>query len=82
MAFQSPGIKLALTHMHDWLILLLLAAVEGVLNMIEPFHRYVGKEMMGDLMFPYKANTIPMWGVPVSTCHHPNNVANLTLKFS
>ncbi|XP_045823507.1 probable lipid phosphate phosphatase 4 [Trifolium pratense] len=62
---QSPGTKLVLSHMHDWLIILLLAAIDGLLNMIEPFHRYVGKDMMQDLMFPFKEDTIPMWGVPI-----------------
>jgi hypothetical protein len=41
--------------------------------MIEPFHRYIGKDMMQDLMFPFKEDTIPMWGVPVSACSHANN---------
>jgi len=54
MDFQCPGSKLALSHMYDWLILLLLAAIEEALNMIEPFHCYVGKGMMKDLMFPFK----------------------------
>lgn len=65
MAFQSPGSKLALHHKQDWLILVLLAAVDGLLNMIEPFHRYVGENMMRDLMFPFKEDTIPMWAVPI-----------------
>ncbi|TKY47197.1 lipid phosphate phosphatase 4 [Spatholobus suberectus] len=65
MTFQSPGSKLALSHKYDWLILLLLAALDGLLNIIEPFHRYVGKDMMQDLMFPFKKDTIPMWGVPI-----------------
>lgn len=74
MAFQSPGTKLALNHKQDWLILVLLAAVDGLLNMIEPFHRYVGVNMMTDLMFPLKEDTIPMWAVPVCACfHHANN---------
>ncbi|RDX65977.1 putative lipid phosphate phosphatase 4, partial [Mucuna pruriens] len=73
MAFQSPGSKLAVVHMHDWLVLLLLAAMDGVLNLVEPFHRYVGKEMMVDLMFPFKEDTIPMWGVPVHSLYfHPH----------
>ncbi|CAI8596965.1 unnamed protein product [Vicia faba] len=65
MALQSPGAKLAISHMHDWLIILLLAGIDGLLNMIEPFHRYVGKDMMQDLMFPFQEDTIPMWGVPI-----------------
>ncbi|CAL0317697.1 unnamed protein product [Lupinus luteus] len=65
MAFQSAGCKLALSHKQDWLILLLLGAIEGVLNIIEPFHRYIGKDMMADLMFPFKEDSIPMWAVPI-----------------
>jgi len=68
MTFQSPGSKLALTHKHDWLILVLLAVIDGLLNLVEPFHRYVGEHMMENLMFPFKKDTIPMWGVPVRTC--------------
>ncbi|KAL5164424.1 Lipid phosphate phosphatase 2 [Glycine soja] len=71
MVFQSTGSKLALSHMHDWLILLLLAAMDGALNMIEPFHRYIGKDMMRDLMFPFKEDTIPMWGVPILSIFIP-----------
>lgn len=70
MTFQSPGAKLAISHMHDWLVILFLAAIDGGLNMIEPFHRYVGKDMMQDLMFPFQEDTIPMWGVPVSMTHN------------
>lgn len=47
--------------------------MDGVLNKIEPFHRYVGKDMMQDSMYPFKKDTIPMWGVPVSTYSYPNN---------
>ncbi|ESW18816.1 hypothetical protein PHAVU_006G072700 [Phaseolus vulgaris] len=65
MTFQSPGSKLALTHKHDWLILVLLAVIDGLLNLVEPFHRYVGEHMMENLMFPFKKDTIPMWGVPI-----------------
>ncbi|XP_019459755.1 PREDICTED: probable lipid phosphate phosphatase 4 [Lupinus angustifolius] len=65
MAIQSTGCKLALSHKQDWLILVLLGAIEGVLNIIEPFHRYIGKDMMADLMFPFKEDTIPMWAVPI-----------------
>jgi len=68
MTFQSPGSKLALTHKHDWLILVLLAVIDGLLNLVEPFHRYVGENMMTNLMFPLKKDTIPMWAVPVSIC--------------
>ncbi|KAE9606105.1 hypothetical protein Lal_00025201 [Lupinus albus] len=71
MALQSAGCKLALSHKQDWLILVLLGAIEGVLNIIEPFHRYIGKDMMADLMFPFKEDTIPMWAVPILSIFIP-----------
>ncbi|CAN0871439.1 Lipid phosphate phosphatase 1 [Linum grandiflorum] len=62
---KSHGVKVARTHMHDWLILLLLIVIEIVLNVIEPFHRFVGKDMLTDLSFPLKSNTVPVWAVPI-----------------
>lgn len=63
---RSHGAKLARVHMQDWLILLLLAAIDGGLNLIEPFHRYVSSELMTDLKYPLKIpDTVPMWAVPV-----------------
>lgn len=52
--------------MHDWLILLLLVVIEIILFVIHPFHRFVGKDMMEDLKYPMKDNTVPVWAVPVS----------------
>lgn len=63
---QSHGFKVAKTHKHDWLILLLLVVIEAILLMIEPFHRFVGEDMMTDMKYPLKGNTIPFWAVPVS----------------
>ncbi|CAN1297065.1 Lipid phosphate phosphatase 2 [Linum perenne] len=63
--FKSHGYKVARTYMHDWLILLLLVLIDIVLNMIEPFHRFVGKNMLTDLSFPLKPNTVPVWAVPI-----------------
>ncbi|XWS75506.1 hypothetical protein CRYUN_Cryun01aG0095200 [Craigia yunnanensis] len=51
--------------MHDWLILLLLVVVEVVLYIIHPFYRFVGKDMMDDLRYPLKSNTVPVWAVPM-----------------
>ncbi|XP_050149969.1 lipid phosphate phosphatase 2-like isoform X3 [Malus sylvestris] len=63
---RSHGVKVAkLLHKYDWLILLLLAAVDVTLNLIEPFHRFVGKEMMTDLKYPFQKDTIPFWAVPI-----------------
>ncbi|KAJ6771937.1 LIPID PHOSPHATE PHOSPHATASE [Salix koriyanagi] len=62
---RSHGIQIARTHMHDWLILMLLVVIEVVLNVIEPFHRFVGKDMLTDLSYPLKDNTVPTWAVPI-----------------
>ncbi|XP_022853080.1 lipid phosphate phosphatase 2-like [Olea europaea var. sylvestris] len=62
---KSHGPTVARTHKHDWLILLLLAAIEVILNIIHPFYRFVGKDMMTDLKYPMKDNTVPVWAVPM-----------------
>ncbi|KAL2892249.1 Lipid phosphate phosphatase 1 [Bienertia sinuspersici] len=59
------GTKVAKTHLHDWAILLLLVLIEIVLNIISPFYRYVGKDMMTDLKYPLQPNTVPVWAVPI-----------------
>ncbi|KAA8529104.1 hypothetical protein F0562_034097 [Nyssa sinensis] len=62
---KSHGATVARNHMHDWIILLLLVIIEVVLNVIYPFYRFVGKEMMTDLKYPLKENTVPVWAVPI-----------------
>ncbi|PKU69066.1 lipid phosphate phosphatase 2 [Dendrobium catenatum] len=62
---RSHGTKLARFHVHDWIILLLLVIIDVILNIIEPFHRFVGKDMMTDLRYPLKSNTVPVWAVPL-----------------
>lgn len=63
---QSHGYQLAKAHKHDWLILLLLVVIEIVLNVIEPFHRFVGEDMMtADLKYPFQEDTVPVWAVGV-----------------
>ncbi|CAL9044281.1 unnamed protein product [Musa banksii] len=62
---RSHGTKVARFHMHDWIILILLAIVDGCLNIIEPFHRFVGRDMMTDMRYPLKSNTVPFWAVPL-----------------
>ncbi|KAL6539013.1 Lipid phosphate phosphatase 2 [Orobanche minor] len=62
---RSHGAQVARFHKHDWLILMLLVVTEVVLNVIEPFHRFVGEDMMTDLKYPLKDNTIPLWAVPL-----------------
>lgn len=63
---RSHGYAVAKTHMHDWIILLLLVLIDIILYIIHPFYRFVGKDMMADLKYPLKSNTVPVWAVPVS----------------
>lgn len=65
LTIKSHGARVARLHMYDWIILVLLAVTDGLLNIIEPFHRFVGKDMMTDLRYPMKSNTVPFWAVPV-----------------
>ncbi|XP_015075143.1 lipid phosphate phosphatase 2-like isoform X2 [Solanum pennellii] len=62
---KSHGLSVARFHIHDWLILLLLVVIAIVLNVIGPFHRFVGKDMMTDLKYPMKDNTVPAWSIPL-----------------
>ncbi|KAM7524240.1 hypothetical protein LguiA_014142 [Lonicera macranthoides] len=62
---RSHGFSVARIHMHDWFILMLLVIIEIVLNVIHPFYRFVGKDMMEDLKYPLKSNTVPIWAVPI-----------------
>ena len=62
---KSHGFKVAKFHKHDWLIVLLLVGLEIGLNVINPFYRFVGEDMMMDLKYPLKDNTVPFWAVPV-----------------
>ncbi|XP_063939903.1 putative lipid phosphate phosphatase 3, chloroplastic [Daucus carota subsp. sativus] len=62
---RSHGTTVARTHMHDWFILLFLMCVEIILNIIHPFNRFVGKDMMSDLKYPLKDNTVSLWTVPI-----------------
>jgi len=64
---RSHGYAVAKTHVHDWIILLLLVFIEIMLYLIYPFYRFVGKDMMSDLKYPLKSNTVPVWAVPVSS---------------
>ncbi|KAB2031907.1 hypothetical protein ES319_D05G336400v1 [Gossypium barbadense] len=62
---RTYGTKVAWNHLHDWLILMLLVIIEVGLFVIHPFYRFVGKDMMGDLRYPMKDNTVPLWAVPI-----------------
>jgi len=62
---KSHGTRVARPHLLDWVVLIFLVAVDGALNFIEPFHRFVGADMMPGLRYPLKDNTVPVWAVPV-----------------
>ncbi|KAK4479902.1 hypothetical protein RD792_015446 [Penstemon davidsonii] len=62
---KSHGAQLARNHKHDWLILILLVVIDIILNIIDPFYRFVGQGMMEDLRYPMKENTVPVWAVPI-----------------
>ncbi|KAF4350992.1 hypothetical protein F8388_021699 [Cannabis sativa] len=79
---RSHGAKVLRSYMHDWLILFLLAALDLGLNLIEPFHRFVGEDMMTDLKYPLQDNTVPFWGVPVYNCCFVATYCDHSLLFS
>lgn len=62
---MSHGSTLAWKHKLDWIILLLLLLMEVALYIIGPFYRFVGADMMSDLKYPMKDNTVPVWAVPI-----------------
>lgn len=65
----SHGVKVARFHLHDWIMLILLGALELVFYVVDPFDRFVGKDMMADLKYPLKSSTtVPFWAVPVCSC--------------
>ncbi|KAL5745071.1 hypothetical protein ACOSP7_026217 [Xanthoceras sorbifolium] len=68
---KSHGTTVARTHLHDWVILLLLAVVAIILTFVHPYYRFVGKDMMYDLKYPFKKNTVPIWAVPIYTIGFP-----------
>ncbi|KAJ1687429.1 hypothetical protein LUZ63_018819 [Rhynchospora breviuscula] len=65
LTLRSHGASVARFHVYDWLILVGLIVTDGLLNLIEPFHRFVGRDMMTDLRYPMKGNTVPFWAVPI-----------------
>jgi len=62
---QTHGARLARKHTHDWVVLILLAALVVALHYAPPFNRFVGKDMMTDIRYPVKPSTVPAWAVPV-----------------
>jgi len=62
---RTHGKEVAWLHLVDWIVLLLLVAMYGVLGLVQPFHRFVAGDMMAALRYPMKDNTVPGWAVPV-----------------
>nr|CAB3476344.1 unnamed protein product [Digitaria exilis] len=62
---QTHGVRLARRHTHDWVVLILLAALVVALHYAPPFNRFVGKDMMIDIRYPVKPSTVPAWAVPM-----------------
>jgi hypothetical protein len=73
--------RLLRSHVCDWIALLLLVAVDAGLNLVEPFHRFVGAGMMADLRYPMKANTVPVWAVPVRAATNHLSPRSLSSQF-
>ncbi|KAL6572475.1 hypothetical protein OROMI_013433 [Orobanche minor] len=63
---RSHGTTVARSHRHDCFILILLVEIEIILNIIHPFYRFVGKDIMSDLKYPMKDNTVRVWAVALS----------------
>ncbi|KAK3163837.1 hypothetical protein QOZ80_1AG0008960 [Eleusine coracana subsp. coracana] len=62
---QTHGASLARKHTHDWVVLVLLAAIVVGLHYTPPFSRFVGRDMMTDIRYPVKSSTVPAWSVPI-----------------
>ncbi|OEL34480.1 Lipid phosphate phosphatase 2 [Dichanthelium oligosanthes] len=62
---KNHGTRVARLHLLDWAVLVLLVALDAALNVIEPFHRFVGEDAVPGLRYPLKSNTVPVWAVPV-----------------
>eukprot|EP00246_Nothoceros_aenigmaticus_P014668 TRINITY_DN5744_c0_g1_i1.p1 TRINITY_DN5744_c0_g1~~TRINITY_DN5744_c0_g1_i1.p1 ORF type:complete len:306 (+),score=25.09 TRINITY_DN5744_c0_g1_i1:329-1246(+) len=57
--------KLLRFHLHDWIIFVALIITDIILNVIEPYHRYINTNLTDNLSYPFKSNTVPFWSVPV-----------------
>lgn len=62
---MSSGVTVARTYIYDWLILMVIVVIGPLLHLIHPFYRFVGKDMMTNLKYPLKSNTVPFWAVPM-----------------
>ncbi|KAK4802966.1 hypothetical protein SAY86_001169 [Trapa natans] len=79
---QTHGATVAWTYLYDWLNLMLVGLLLITIHLVHPFYRFVGRNMMIDLKYPLKENTVPFWAVPVYDrfgnviCHGEDNVVH------
>ncbi|KAI4367006.1 hypothetical protein MLD38_022794 [Melastoma candidum] len=62
---RMSGVALAGTYVYDWMILMLLLVILLLLQFVEPFPRFVGKDTIRDFNYPLEGDTVPFWAVPV-----------------
>ncbi|KAK4747519.1 hypothetical protein SAY87_014105 [Trapa incisa] len=62
---QTHGATVAWTYLYDWLNLMLVGLLLITIHLVHPFYRFVGRNMMIDLKYPLKENTVPFWAVPI-----------------
>lgn len=77
---KSHGVSVAKKHKYDWIILLFLIVTDIILNVIRPFYRFVGEDMINDFKYPLKSNTVPFWAVPVSFSLLYNDIVCILYK--
>ncbi|KAK9116217.1 hypothetical protein Sjap_015164 [Stephania japonica] len=62
---RSHGVRVARAHYRNWLLVVLFGGTELILFIVDPFHSFVGKDMMTNLKYPKKNITIRFWVVPL-----------------
>ncbi|KAI4367020.1 hypothetical protein MLD38_022807 [Melastoma candidum] len=62
---RMSGVALARTYVYDWMILMLLLVILLLLQFVEPFPRFVGKDTIRDFKYPLEGDTVPFWAVPM-----------------
>ncbi|KAK9118609.1 hypothetical protein Scep_016702 [Stephania cephalantha] len=62
---RSHGVRVARAHFRNWLLVVLFGGTEIILFIIDPFHSFVGIDLMTKLKYPRKNITIHFWVVPL-----------------
>lgn len=76
--FQFHGITLARKHLRDWLILIILIAMLTSPSNRLTSYRFIRKDMMNDIKYPHKPNTMSSWAIPV--CFYVSETFNFIQK--